>query len=440
MKKEKTHMTDLQRAKISLGLSEGRNFAQIAKEIGVDATTVSREIRKHIQTEKKGAAGRGFNDCAKRMRCQSANERCEKKRQCRKESCRWCVGFCCTDLCGEYEKQDCKKLERPPYVCNGCAERGRCTLEKSIYDPLKAHFEYKDVLSGCRKVLHVTRQELDFIGRTIGDGLKKGQSINQIFSYAGEAMPISQRSVYNYVNDGLFDDAIRLDLPKAVRCRRRSKPKHETAQEDRSYLKGRTYADYLLRIGSGSCESVVQMDCVEGPKGSSACLLTLLFPVSKLQIAVKMEEKTRLCAALALRGVEMKIGSERFARLFQVILTDRGSEFSDPDALETGISGEKISSIYFCDPRRSDQKGSCERNHSELRRIFPKGTNFSIFSQEQVSLALSHVNSLARPSDNNKTAYEMFCFFYEDGTEILDSLGIQRIPPQMLSLTPSLFK
>ena len=35
---------------------------------------------------------------------------------------------------------------------------------------------------------------------------------------------------------------------------------------------------------------------------------------------------------------EKKLGTYDFLSLFGTLLTDRGSEFSDPDALETGIN------------------------------------------------------------------------------------------------------
>ncbi|MCB6415059.1 hypothetical protein LI221_08275 [Faecalimonas umbilicata] len=48
--------------------------------------------------------------------------------------------------------------------------------------------------------------------------------------------------------------------------------------------------------------------------------------------------------------LEKHIGTYEFISMFEYILTDRGSEFGDPDALETGVNGIQRSSIYYCDP------------------------------------------------------------------------------------------
>lgn len=50
------------------------------------------------------------------------------------------------------------------------------------------------------------------------------------------------------------------------------------------------------------------------------------------------------------------VSNKLFLTLFEYLLTDRGSEFKDPDALETGINGLERTSIYYCDPVHSDQK------------------------------------------------------------------------------------
>ena len=44
--------------------------------------------------------------------------------------------------------------------------------------------------------------------------------------------------------------------------------------------------------------------------------------------------------------------------------------------------------VYFCDPRSPWQRGSNENTNGLLRRYFPRGTNFSRFSQ-------SYLNSIA---------------------------------------------
>ena len=60
------------------------------------------------------------------------------------------------------------------------------------------------------------------------------------------------------------------------------------------------------------------------------------------------------------------------------------------------------------------------------------------FTQDQICLAFSHVNSLKRNSLNGKSAYEKFAAIY--GKEALDFWGIRYIDSEDVVLSPSLMK
>ena len=105
--------------------------------------------------------------------------------------------------------------------------------------------------------------------------------------------------------------------------------------------------------------------------------------------------------------LENKLGTYEFLSLFNTILTDRGSEFGDPKSLETGINDVERTSIYYCDPMRSGQKGGVENVHTMLRMILPKGTNFEFLTQWDVNLIVDHINSTPRESLGGRTPYEV---------------------------------
>ena len=434
---KKKHLTKSQRIQIQTSLTDGKKFSQIGKEIGVSETTISREVRNHAQVEKKGAYGRSFNDCKKRKRCPVSNA-CSHSNRCKHTTCRDCNEKCSPGRCEEYEKEVCYKLARAPYVCNSCKDTIKCTLERHYYYAAHAQAEYEETLSESRQVIHVTQEELEEMNCTLSNGSRKNQSINHITSYAGDAFPVAGRTVYNYVNSGLFPDVKRIDLPKAVRYSKRKKEKAQRVDGNREIYNGRTYADYAIRVNEDPSVPIVQMDTVEGPKGGSGvCLLTLEFPVSKLQLAFRLEAKTSENVVACFTGIKEILGEEAFKKLFKLILTDRGSEFSDPESIEDLTGGE----VFFCKARHAEQKGACEKNHVEIRKVIPKGKDMSPYSQEQIQQKMmSHINSYSRPTDANKTAYEMFCFYYESGEEILEKLGVRKINKADINLTPALLE
>mgnify|MGYP005779284163 CR=1 FL=1 len=125
--------------------------------------------------------------------------------------------------------------------------------------------------------------------------------------------------------------------------------------------------------------------------------------------------------------------------LFPVILTDRGSEFTDPLAMEIDPeTGELQSRIFYCDPQNSNQKSGCERNHEFIRYFLPKGSSFDNLTQENVDLMMCHINSYGRSEYNYKTPADLFQLIY--GETITKKLGIKLISPQNIILMPTLIK
>lgn len=119
------------------------------------------------------------------------------------------------------------------------------------------------------------------------------------------------------------------------------------------------------------------------------------------------------------------LGINEFKRLFEVILTDNGTEFSDPESIEFDLNtGEKVCSLFYCDPSCSWQKGCIEKNHEYIRYILPKGTSFASLTQNDCYLIASHINSTPRLSLNNNSPYNASLFFI--GKNNMDKLNIKK--------------
>ena len=132
------------------------------------------------------------------------------------------------------------------------------------------------------------------------------------------------------------------------------------------------------------------------------------------------------------------MGLHEFLTLNQYILTDRGVEFGKPEDLETGIEGIQRTSIYYCDPMRSGQKGGIEEAHTMLRMVLPKGTSFSFLTQYDVRTIVNHINSTPRASLNGKTPYQAALDDY--GEDVLKALQLRPIAPDDVNLTPKLIR
>ena len=125
--------------------------------------------------------------------------------------------------------------------------------------------------------------------------------------------------------------------------------------------------------------------------------------------------------------------------LFPVLLCDRGTEFTNPDAIEINIeTGEIETQMFYCDSQQINQKSRCERNHEYIRYILPKGTSFDHLTQEDIDLVMNNVNSMPRASLNVKAPIQLFRELY--GCEAARRLNLEYIPLEQLCLKPELLK
>lgn len=123
------------------------------------------------------------------------------------------------------------------------------------------------------------------------------------------------------------------------------------------------YADFQIL----SPDHWTEMDTVHSSNESKRVLLTFFLKREKLFLSFIMSRCTKGAVRAVFDCLERKLGTYDFLCLFHPLLTDRGSEFGDPDALETGINGIERTNIYYCDPMRSGQKGDVENVHPMLR-------------------------------------------------------------------------
>ena len=199
--------------------------------------------------------------------------------------------------------------------------------------------------------------------------------------------------------------------------------------------------NYCSKVHFSYDASIVEMDTVIGTSGGKGgnCFLTLLFRKSKLMLIYLLPYKKSEFVTEAILKIRSLIGIENFKNMFEVILTDNGSEFFDPMIIEFNLNtGEKISNVFYCDSNCSWQKDTLERNHEYIRYVLPKGTSFANLTQQDCDKLSSHINCIPRESLNKKTPYEAFCFLND--SKILDKLNITKISPDKVNLTKKLFK
>lgn len=424
------HLTYDERLEIQHLLIEQKSFREISQLVGKNPSTIAKEIKGHFMV----VENRGYNPCLHRKECRHRGDICIPCKERFSRICNRCSSAVCIEKCPDFVEQLCDRLLKPPYVCNGCKLRHGCRLRRHVYDAKYAQKEYESIRSESRQGFAITPEELRRIDEIISPLIRQGQSIHHICVEHGGEIMLDERTVYNYIDAGLFS-VRNLDLPRKVRYRKRKRKK--TVRIDKKCHIGRTYEEFLEYVEANPDVPIVEMDSVEGNRGGKV-LLTIYFRNCSLMLAYLREHNTAKTVTDIFENLYQKLGHEMFSELFPVILTDRGSEFTDPLAIEFNRSGERRSRVFYCDPQRSNQKGGIEVTHEMIRRIVPKGNSFDSYSQEDISKMMSHINSYKRKKLGNRSAYQLFSFLHGEG--ILENLDIKQIPPNEINLTPLLLK
>lgn len=429
------HLTFEQRVDIEKGLTENKSFAEIAKIIGKDPSTVSKEVRLHAHTKERPDAGYTNPPCIHRKECKIVclcDEQCGTLcKICKKPDMR------CINICPGYETAECKKLDKPPYVCNGCTKKTYCLMPRKFYSSKYAHDEYRSVLVDSRIGINQTPESIQAMNDLLVPLIKdRHQSIGHIYATHAEELGCSRRTLYSYINNCVFD-VRNGDLRRAVRYKKRKKAT-QTSAKDRSYRKDHNYEDFQKYLKEHPDTNIVEMDCVEGKKGESRAILTFTFRNCNLMLMFLLEYQDQECVLEVFVWLETVLGKEAFKKLFPVILTDGGSEFSAREEMEEFCDGTKSTTIFYCDPYCFWQKGACEKNHEYIRYICPKGSSFADLDDNKTRLIMNHINNEKRDSLNGHSPYELSLLLLDN--KLHTALGLKAIEPDDVMLSPKLIK
>ena len=422
------HLTLLNREDIEKLLKLNFKFYQIADNIQKHPTTISKEILNNRIEHYPSNFNNKSNYCKNKYNCNLknvCNSNCHTV-------CRNCGK--CNSVCSHYELDICPKLLKPPYVCNACSNYTQCRKIKYVYIANEAQKKYEATLTSSREGINISEDKLKKIDELISPLIKQGQSIKLIYANHKKEIDCSIRCLYNYIEMGLLS-VKNIDLPRKVRYKVRNK-NQDKKKKDYSYKIGRTNENFQKLLKEQPNIHIVEMDTVIGTNEKGKVLLTLIFREFNFMIARLLPDKSSKSVKNELDNIEKIIGTELYKRVFKYILTDNGGEFQKPEELETSIDGSKRTAIYYCEANRSDQKAKVEKNHEYIRYVIPKGTSMDNYTQSDIDLMMSHINSTAREILNFAIPFDMASIYL--GKNTLKKLHFKKISPDDIILKPYL--
>lgn len=415
------HLTSEERKIIEKGIESGATKASIARILGKDNSTIGKEIALH-RTQ--------VYHCGLALECAIYKD---------------CVhGRNCYPACPDYRPFRCSRRDRSPGACNGCTVFRNCRFNKFKYDGAQAHLVYKKKLVNNRIGLNLDKQDVERLAAIVVPAIKQGLSPYHVVQNHPD-IGLCEKTLYNYIGLGVFRPWGLIDLDLRQKSKRKL-PKNAKLlykkREDYRFLKGRTYADYQRYIQEETDLSIVQMDTVYN-EVSGPYLQTFLFTEYEFLFAIYHNERTSAAMVQGIELLEKILGQALFIQQVRILLTDRGSEFSDAEGIEIARNGLTRTRIFYCDPMASGQKGSLEKRHTELRYILPKGTalkQLGLRDQKALNLVLSHINSTPREKRRGKTPFELMRFFCPELLGAFADFGVSEISREKVILKPYLLK
>lgn len=227
---------------------------------------------------------------------------------------------------------------------------------------------------------------------------------------------VSVRTIYRYIDHGVFLHLTRKDLPFHGKRKRKTRkvivPKRSsigTSIEHRPICA-------LSRVDFGHWE----LDSVIGRRQRGNTLLVLTERMTRKELIFRSKDKTAFSTVSMLNSLERKLGKD-FRKVFKSITCDNGCEFSAPIALETScLDNHKRTSVYYCHPFSSWERGSNEKQNQMIRRWIRKSTRIEEYTDSDIKAAEEWLNNYPRALFDWETSQDRF-------EQELRKIGVKKI-------------
>lgn len=217
---------------------------------------------------------------------------------------------------------------------------------------------------------------------------------------------ISVRTLYRYIDKGIFLKLTNKDLP--VKGKRKKHNKRVRVQKRASA--GESIENRPDEVKDREIFGHWEMDTVKGKQGvTKSCMLVLTERKTRDEIIVKLPDQKAASVVEAIDRLERKWG-DMFTKVFRSITVDNGVEFSDYEGLERSVlhEGEKRIFAFYCHPYSSWERGSNENNNRLIRRHIPKGEDFDEKQDRDIEYIENWINNYPRGIFGFKTSAQLF--------------------------------
>ena len=212
-------------------------------------------------------------------------------------------------------------------------------------------------------------------------------------------------TLYSYIDKGIFRNISNKNL-----LRKSKKKKHKTVQR----IKKLPHIDHSIEKRPKEIQSRIsfghwELDSVIGTQKKGKTILSITERKTRMQLVLISKDKSAASTVNAINMIERKIGTRNFRKIFQSITCDNGTEFSNTYGIEySPITGRQRTTVYYCHPYCSSERGSNENQNGFIRRFIPKGTPISNYTPNDIKYIQDFINYYPRGIFNGKSSADLF--------------------------------
>ncbi len=201
------------------------------------------------------------------------------------------------------------------------------------------------------------------------------------------------RTFYNYVYTSYIPNMTLNHLPYA----RPKKTKHKKTGKRIYHPEHKSIEDRPKEILNRTNFGHWEMDTVYSSKDDKAALLVLTERSTLQELIFKMKDRTSDSVNKTIDKLEKKMGAPAFRNTFKTITCDNGLEFANSLYIEKSILNKgQRTTLYFCHPYRSGERGSNENQNRLIRRHIPKGDDIGLYSDKDIAYIQNWINNYPR--------------------------------------------
>lgn len=309
------------------------------------------------------------------------------------------LGVCLATVYNEIKRGECEQRQKLYDIYGDF--KGYKTYK--IYSADKAEYNYRLNQSAHGAPLKIGN-DFELVqaieNRVIHDKISPCAALGRIKREKACRTTISKTTLYRYIRAGYIFTRLSMQDVKL-------KQRHYQKATIKRPPKGTSIEKRPAEIAARNSFGHWEMDCVIGKQGTRETILAFTERLTRYEIVFKMPDHKTATVVRYVNKLEKRYGKQ-FRKLFKSITVDNGVEFSDFAGLEKSIYGGKRTSVYYCHPYTSCERGSNERLNREIRRLIPKGTDLSTISDKRIKAVETWINSYPREIFGYATSAELF--------------------------------